>query len=344
MLKGLDDRKKRILQAVVQDYISSAEPVGSRTLARKYDLGVSSATIRNEMADLEMLGYLEHIHTSSGRIPSSKGYRLYVDSLLPVKPVSEDEKAVINKWYYNKVQQVDQVFQETAKIISRLTKNVSLVLAPQLSQAAFRCMQFLPLDDHRVIAELMTDAGFVENRIMEMPSGAAFEDFQRMAAVINECLAGHTLGAIQKSSLKQIEGEIGDSGLYESALQLINKALDSQKKERLYLGGTAEMLEQPEYHDVDKVKELLVMLEKDQLMKDILKAHLGDGLTVSIGQENDYSGIKDCSIITATYHLDGELLGSMAVLGPTRMEYGKTMSLLNYMNQNLTEVIKRLHW
>ena len=344
MLKGLDDRKKRILQAVVQDYISSAEPVGSRTLARKYDLGVSSATIRNEMADLEMLGYLEHIHTSSGRIPSSKGYRLYVDSLLPVKPVSEDEKAVINKWYYNKVQQVDQVFQETAKIISRLTKNVSLVLAPQLSQAAFRCMQFLPLDDHRVIAVLMTDAGFVENRIMEMPSGAAFEDFQRMAAVINECLAGHTLGAIQKSSLKQIEGEIGDSGLYESALQLINKALDSQKKERLYLGGTAEMLEQPEYHDVDKVKELLVMLEKDQLMKDILKAHLGDGLTVSIGQENDYSGIKDCSIITATYHLDGELLGSMAVLGPTRMEYGKTMSVLNYMNQNLTEVIKRLHW
>ena len=123
MLKGLDDRKKRILQAVVQDYISSAEPVGSRTLARKYDLGVSSATIRNEMADLEMLGYLEHIHTSSGRIPSSKGYRLYVDSLLPVQPMSEEEKAVINKWYQNKVQQVDQVFQETAKLISKMTRS-----------------------------------------------------------------------------------------------------------------------------------------------------------------------------------------------------------------------------
>ena len=344
MLKGLDDRKKRILQAVVQDYITSAEPVGSRTLARKYDLGVSSATIRNEMADLEMLGYLEHIHTSSGRIPSSKGYRLYVDSLLPVQPMTEQEKAAINKWYQGKVQQVDQVFQETAKIISRMTRNVSLVLAPQLSTAAFRCMQFLPLDDHRVIAVLMTDAGFVENRIMEMPAGAAFDDFQRMAKVINEALAGHTLGAIQGGSLKKIEKEIGDSDLYESALHLIDKALDSQKKERLYLGGTTEMLEQPEFHNVDKVKELLVMLEKDQLMKDILKAHLGDGLTVSIGQENEYSGIKDCSIITATYHLDGELLGSMAVLGPTRMEYGRTMSLLNYMNQNLTEVIKRLQW
>lgn len=340
----LDERKQRILQAVIQDYISSAEPVGSRTLARKYDLGVSPATIRNEMADLEMLGYLEHIHTSSGRVPSSKGYRLYVDSLLPVQPMTDAEKAMIDKWYKAKVQQLDQVFQETAKIISKLTRNVSLVLAPQISKAAFRCMQFLPLDDHRVIAVLMTDAGFVENRIMEMPVGSSFEDFQRMAKVINGCLAGHTLGAIQNGSLKQIEAEIGDNGLYESAMTLIDKALNSQRKERLYLGGTTEMMEQPEFHNVDKVKELLIMLEKDQLMKDILKAHLGDGLTVTIGQENEYSGIKDCSIITATYHLDGELLGSMAVLGPTRMEYGRTMSLLNYMNNNLTEVIKRLHW
>ncbi len=340
----LDERKQRILQAVIQDYISSAEPVGSRTLARKYDLGVSPATIRNEMADLEMLGYLEHIHTSSGRVPSSKGYRLYVDSLLPVQPMTDAEKAMIDKWYKAKVQQLDQVFQETAKIISKLTRNVSLVLAPQISKAAFRCMQFLPLDDHRVIAVLMTDAGFVENRIMEMPAGSSFEDFQRMAKVINGCLTGHTLGAIQNGSLKQIEAEIGDNGLYESAMTLIDKALNSQRKERLYLGGTTEMMEQPEFHNVDKVKELLIMLEKDQLMKDILKAHLGDGLTVTIGQENEYSGIKDCSIITATYHLDGELLGSMAVLGPTRMEYGRTMSLLNYMNNNLTEVIKRLHW
>lgn len=296
------------------------------------------------MADLEMLGYLEHIHTSSGRVPSSKGYRLYVDSLLPVQPMTDAEKAMIDKWYKAKVQQLDQVFQETAKIISKLTRNVSLVLAPQISKAAFRCMQFLPLDDHRVIAVLMTDAGFVENRIMEMPAGSSFEDFQRMAKVINGYLAGHTLGAIQNGSLKQIEAEIGDNGLYESAMTLIDKALNSQRKERLYLGGTTEMMEQPEFHNVDKVKELLIMLEKDQLMKDILKAHLGDGLTVTIGQENEYSGIKDCSIITATYHLDGELLGSMAVLGPTRMEYGRTMSLLNYMNNNLTEVIKRLHW
>ncbi len=340
----LDERKQRILQAIINDYISSAEPVGSRTIARKYDLGVSPATIRNEMADLEMLGYLEQLHTSSGRIPSSKGYRFYVDDLLPPQPMDDREKALIDEWYRARVKRIEEVFQETARIISRVTKNISLVLAPQLSQAAFRCLQFLPLDARRVIAVIMTDAGFVENKIIPMPVGAEFEDFQRMALVINKCLAGQTLDSIQADSLKRIRDEIMDESLYEAALEVIRRSLDTEKKERLYLGGTTQMLNQPEFHDVDKVKEILLMLEEEQLLKDILHAHMGQGLAVTIGQENKYSGIQDCSIITATYHLDGELLGTIAVLGPTRMEYGKAMTLLGYMNSNLTEVIKKFRW
>ena len=337
----LDERKQRILQAIINDYISSAEPVGSRTIARKYDLGVSPATIRTEMADLEMLGYLEQLHTSSGRIPSSKGYRFYVDDLLPPQPMTSHEKEVIDRWYRARVKRVEEVFQETAKIISRMTKNISLVLAPQITKAAFRCLQFLPLDSHRVIAVIMTDAGFVENKIIEMPAGAEFTDFQRMAQVINESLAGQSLDAIQQGSLKHIRDEIMDESLYEAAMEVIRRALDFEKRERLYLGGTTQLLEQPEFHDVERVKEILLMLEEEQLMKDILHAHLGEGLSVTIGHENQYSGIQDCSIITATYHLDGELLGTIAVLGPTRMEYGKSMALLNYMNSNLTEIIKR---
>ena len=344
MKDELDARKKRVLQAIVDDYIESAEPVGSRTLARKYDLGVSPATIRNEMADLEMLGYLEQLHTSSGRIPSSKGYRFYVDGLIPPKPVSDEEKELINHWYRARVKRIDEVFQETARIISQVTKNVSLVLAPQMTQAAFRCLQFLPLDDRRVITVLMTDAGFIENKILEMPDGARFEDFQRMASVINKNLAGHTLSTIDHPALAKIRDEIQDEPFYESALEVINRALDSGKRERLYLGGTTQMLEQPEFHDVEKVKETLLVLEKEELMKDVLHAHMGDGLEVTIGQENEDSHFKDSSIITATYHLDGELLGTIAVLGPTRIEYAKAMSLLEYMNSNLTEVIKRFHW
>ena len=340
----LDERKRRVLQAVIDDYISSAEPVGSRTLARKYDLGVSPATIRNEMADLEMLGYLEHIHTSSGRIPSSKGYRFYVNGLIPPKPVSDEEKVLIDRWYRTRVKRIEEVFQETARLISRMTKNVSFVLAPQISRAAFRCLQFLPLDDHRVITVLMTDAGFVENKILEMPDGASFEDFQRMAKVINKVLEGRTLRSIEPKVLQRIEDEIQDSGLYESALEVIQRALDSEKRERLYLGGTTAMLEQPEFHDVEKVKDILLMLEEEELIKDILHAHTGDGLEVTIGRENENSRIQDCSIITATYHLGGELLGTIAVLGPTRMEYAKAMSLLEYMNANLTEVVQKYSW
>ncbi|SFT81136.1 heat-inducible transcription repressor HrcA [Selenomonas sp. GACV-9] len=344
MPEQIDERKQRVLKAIIDDYIETAEPVGSRTLARKHDLGVSPATIRNEMADLEMLGYLEHLHTSSGRVPSSKGYRFYVDGLIPPQPVSAEEKARIDRWYQSRVKRIEEVFQETAHIISQVTKNVSLVLAPQVTQAKFRCLQFLPLDDRRVITVLMTDAGFIENKILEMPDGSVFEDFQRMAKVINANLAGHSLHTIEHHSLAQIQDEIQDQMLYESALEIIHRALDSGKHERLYLGGTTQLLSQPEFHDVEKVKEMLLMLEEEELMKDILHAHMGDGLEVTIGQENEDQHFKDSSIITATYHLDGELLGTIAVLGPTRMEYAKAMSLLEYMNTNLTDVIKRFHW
>ncbi len=340
----MDERKQRILQAIVQDYISSAEPVGSRTLARTHDLGVSPATIRNEMADLEMLGYLEHLHTSSGRIPSSKGYRFYVDGLAQPPPMTQEEKAIIDQWYKTRVRRIDEVFKETAKLISKLTRNVSMVLAPQVTQAAFRCIQFLPLDANRSIAVIMTDAGFVENKILEMPSGSTFEDFQRMAAVINKRLAGHVLQTIQSPDMKAIQDEIQDEAVFEAAMSLIRRALDSEKRERLYLGGTTQMLEQPEFRDVDKVKEILLMLEEEELIKDILHAHMGEGLEVTIGQENESRRIQDCSIITATYHLDGELLGTLAVLGPTRMEYAKAMSLLGYMNTNLSDIIRRFHW
>lgn len=340
----LDERKRKILQAIINDYISTAEPIGSRTIARKYNLGVSPATIRNEMADLEVLGYLEQLHTSSGRIPSSKGYRFYVDDLLQPTAMTQNEKALIKNWYNAKVQRVEEVFQETAKIISRLTKNVSLVLAPQLSQAIFRCLQFLPLDADHVIAVIMTDAGFIENKIIAMPAGSSFEDFQRIARSINERLVGQTIESIDAAMLRKIKDDITDSSLFEAALNVIHKALADEKKERIYLGGTIQLLSQPEFRDVEKVKSILLMLEEEQLLCDILSPYRGDGLTVTIGHENKYSGIQDCSIISATYHLDGELIGTIAVLGPTRMEYSKTMTLLDFMNANLTQVLKQFRW
>ena len=336
----LDERKQRILQAIINDYISTAEPIGSRTIARKYNLGVSSATIRNEMADLELLGYLEQLHTSSGRVPSGKGYRLYVDDLLAPSKISEKEINLIASWYNSRTKSIEEVFQETAKIISRLTKNVSLVMAPQLSQSTFRCLQFVALDKNQAIVIVMTDAGFIENKIIDIPHGTSIEDLQKIATIINGHLSGLMLDEIKTSLIKKIKNEV-NLDLFEATFDSILKALAIEKKERLYLGGTTQLLSQPEFRNVEKVKDILTMLEEEQLLCDLLNSQNGDGVTVTIGQENKYSGIKDCSIIKATYHIKGKVIGTVAVLGPTRMEYGKIITLLEFMHGNLGQILKK---
>ena len=336
----LDERKQKILQAIIDDYISTAEPIGSRTIARKYNLGVSSATIRNEMADLELLGYLEQLHTSSGRVPSGKGYRLYVDDLLAPSKISEKEINLIVSWYNSRTKSIEEVFQETAKIISRLTKNVSLVMAPQLSQSTFRCLQFVALDKNQAIVIVMTDAGFIENKIIDIPHGTSIEDLQKIATIINGHLSGLMLDEIKTSLIKKIKNEV-NLDLFEATFDSILKALAIEKKERLYLGGTTQLLSQPEFRNVEKVKDILTMLEEEQLLCDLLNSQNGDGVTVTIGQENKYSGIKDCSIIKATYHIKGKVIGTVAVLGPTRMEYGKIITLLEFMHGNLGQILKK---
>ena len=344
MSNNLDERKSQILWAVVDDYIASAEPVGSRTLAQKYNLGISPATIRNEMADLEMLGYLEHPHTSAGRIPSSKGYRFYVDGLQPIAPVTDAERTKIHDWYKGHVRRMDEVFQETARLIADVTHNVSLVLAPQAAQSTFRMLQFLPLDLGHAIAVLMTDAGFVENRIVEIPDGATFTDFQRMAGAVNQTLSGKALRAVTKQDMRRIRDAIGDESIFVAAVEVMHRALEGREDGRLYLGGTAQLLSNPEFQDLDRVRAMLLVLEREDLVKDILHTHAGEGLTVTIGRENERSTFWDSSFITATYHVDGKLLGTIAVLGPTRMEYAKAMRILDYVNTNLTEMIYQLKW
>ena len=203
----------------------------------------------------------------------------------------------------------------------------------------------MPLGEGRVIAVLMTDAGFVENRVVKMPKGARFEDFQRVAEVINRCLSGEKLSSIGTAALKRIRAEVMDESLYRAAMELIYEALDEERKEqRLYLGGTTEMLAQPEFRDVTRVRALLSLLEEENFVKDVLQKKSQEGLVVTIGRENEYSGIEDCSIIRATYHLDGECLGMIAVLGPTRMEYGKAMALLGYLNRHIAALVQPFRW
>ena len=338
----LDERKRKILQAIIEDYIYTAEPVGSRTIARKYELGVSPATIRNEMADLEYLGFLEQPHTSAGRIPSARGYRFYVDCLLSPYHISENDVTMINTWYKSKAQRLEEVFQETAKVLSRMTRNISLISAPQMPNCSFKYLQFLPFDTHRVVVLVVTDTGLIENKLLEVPEGTSLVDLQRIADVLNNSLSGLSFDQIRNPLLAEIKQMvIPDPEIVGNAFDIIRQVLTGDKNKKVYLGGTTQLLSQPEFRDVEKAKGLLTALEEETVLHEILEPGSSDGILVTIGGENKYSGIKDCSMVQATYRIDGQVIGTIAILGPTRMEYARTMAVLDFMNGHLGDILKK---
>lgn len=339
----LDARKQKILQAIIQDYISSAEPVGSRTIARKYDLGVSAATIRNEMFDLEMMGYLEQPHTSAGRIPSLKGYRFYVDCLLEPTKITDAEKQFVCAWFQDKVSSVDQIFQSTAKVLARITHNVTLVMASQRLNSKLKYIRFLPLDERRAIMIVVTDTGQVENCLYPRPAGASLDDLNIIAQRLTNYLAGMAMDHIDEKTIEAFhETIVDDVELYRLAFRSMGRAF--HKGQQFYKGGTMELLNKPEFKDVDKAKSLFTMLEEQDVVANILHDEgEGEAVTVRIGEEAKLSPINDCSIIEATFTDHDVVLGKLAVLGPARMEYAKIIGLLDFMKQHVTHMLAHYH-
>ena len=338
----LNDRKKKILQLIIEDYISTAEPVGSRTIARKYDLGISPATIRNEMSDLELLGYLEQPHTSAGRIPSAQAYRFYVDSLIEPGSLTDNDMALINGWYKERRRSIDDIFQSTAKILSRMTQNVSMVLANKDTSAVFRYIKFLPLDNTHAILCIVTDDGNIDNCVVEIPLGMRPEEMDYLAGRISRVLEGKELSEISDELLSALHMDVAeDKVLFTSFLQAIKRMNRKQNEQRVFLGGTKQLLNQPEFRDVERVKSLLGILEEEKVVRDLLVAGEDSGLKITIGTENKFTGIQDCSMVQATYRLNGKIVGTMAVLGPTRMEYGKLITVMDYLYKYLKTMFEQ---
>lgn len=338
----LNDRKKKILQLIIEDYISTAEPVGSRTIARKYDLGISPATIRNEMSDLELLGYLEQPHTSAGRVPSAQAYRFYVDSLIEPGSLTDNDMALINSWYKERRRNIDDIFQSTAKILSRMTQNVSMVLANKDTGAVFRYIKFLPLDSSHAILCIVTDDGNVDNCVVEIPLGMRPEEMDYLAGRISSVLEGKELSKISDELLSALHMDVAeDKVLFTSFLQAIKRMSRKQNEQRVFLGGTKQLLNQPEFRDVERVKSLLGILEEEKVVRDLLVAGEDSGLKITIGTENKFTGIQDCSMVQATYRLNGKIVGTMAVLGPTRMEYGKVITVMDYLHKYLKTIFEQ---
>ena len=339
----LTERQRMILSAIVDDYIRSAEPVGSRSISKRGEVTYSPATIRNEMSDLEELGFLEQPHTSAGRIPSHKGYRYYVDHLIQFGTLQPYDSMQMKHFFAEKLTATEQVIQHAATILANMTNYTSIVLGPEMFNTSLRHFQLLPLTETTAVAIIVTNTGHVENKTVTLPEGVSPSELEQMVHLLNHKLAGVPLYKLKS----QLFSEVGDEmkrhvNHYEELMGIVENVLEGESENRVFLSGATNMLTQPEFKDVDKVKTILDLLdETPTLLKMISSTQNQNGIQVRIGTENNHQAINNCSLITATYSIEGQAVGTIGILGPTRMEYGKVIGLLDFLSKNLTPVLER---
>ncbi|WP_018130365.1 heat-inducible transcriptional repressor HrcA [Effusibacillus pohliae] len=340
----LSERQQLILRMIVEDYVHSAEPVGSRTISKRSEVSFSPATIRNEMADLEEMGYLEQPHTSAGRIPSQKGYRFYVDHLLHPFRLTPQELFQLKKIYVDKIDAMERVVQQTAQILSSLTNYTALVLGPQVHENKLKHLQLIPLSDRTAVAIIVTDTGHVENKKVTVPEGISPDEISRFVAILNDKMRDVPLQHVKSKLYSEIMSELNRyMNQFEGVMSLLDQIVEVEQEDRVYLGGTTNILNQPEFRDVEKLRPLLDMLEKNRTVFQLLSQQDTPGIQVRIGLENDLEQLKDCSVITATYHIDGKVAGTVGVLGPTRMEYRRVIGVMQQLTELLSDLLTRLH-
>lgn len=336
----MDERKKKILQAIVQDYVATAEPIGSRTIARKFDLGVSPATIRNEMADLEDLGLIEQPHTSAGRVPSDAGYRYYVDCLMEPSELDLEQKKAIEGQNSKRIREIQEVVTQTSRLLSQLTNLTSVVIGPRRGKSNFGQLHFLPYQQGQAIMVVVKEDGTVENQIVDIGEEVSIEELQQVANVFNQKMRGQSVGTANKSLLREIYSELyKQRALIDTTLEMMERifVLDDDEN-NVYLDGALNMLNQPEFRDLDKVKNLFKVFEENQHLKKLLQP-AQEGLSVTIGGENKLREFQTCSVISATYRVNGETIGTVGVIGPTRMDYAKVMAAVDFMTRSMTDIL-----
>ncbi|MBO9129585.1 heat-inducible transcriptional repressor HrcA [Bacillus sp. 165] len=339
----LTERQLLILQIIIDDFIGSAQPVGSRTLSKKEEITFSSATIRNEMADLEELGYIEKTHSSSGRVPSEKGYRFYVDHLLAPQHLPERELIQIKDLFAERIFELEKVVQKSAQILSDLTNYTSIVLGPKMKENRVKSIQVVPIGPHTAVAIIVTDTGHVQNKTITIPESIKPSDIEKMVNILNSKLNGVPISELNNKMFKEIvtllRVHVQD---YDDVMKLLDGTLQFPLSEKVYFGGKTNMLSQPEFHDIHKIASLLRMIEHEEQVYNMLRDKTV-GIQVKIGRENESSAMENCSLITATYSVGEEHLGTIAMLGPTRMQYSRVISLLQVVTKQLSDAFYQMY-
>ena len=339
----LNDRKIKILEAIINDYIQTAEPIGSRTIAKKYGLGVSSATIRNEMSDLEDMGFIIQPHASAGRIPSDKGYRLYVDRLMRRRELTEDETRYLRQVIVNNINQIDYMMQETARAIALLTNYAIVVSEPTVKKTRIRHIQFVPVDEHSFVMVLVTDSKVVKNHVIYMDKSPDFETLQGLSNLVNDNLRDFSLEDLNNEIISKLSAQAGEN---EEAVLTVMKAvvdvIQAEDDVQIYTSGVKNILSFPEFSDVEKAKAMFQALEEKDVLITLMGKDNSEKIQVVIGAENNLALLEDCSVIKANYNIGGHNFGSIGIIGPKRMDYSQAVSVLNGILTHINAVIKAL--
>jgi len=340
----LDERKMKLLKAIVDDYIDTAAPVASRALSRRHDFGLSSATIRNEMSDLEEMGYLEQRHTSSGRIPSEKAYRLYVDSLMRLPKLSAREIAVMRGYFRERMDEIENVVHQTAKALSGLSDYTALVLAPQYRKITVRHVQLVPVGVGKALLVVVTDVGVVKDALLHVPEDFGLPELEGISHRLNEWFSNQPASAIQDVLDSYVQDEMSRyRSTFEKIMETIDLSLRPSEQKDVVLDGASNMFNYPEYKNPEKAKSFLMALEHKEILYKLLSDATKMEVCISIGAENPLDEIKDCSIVTATYRVGSTTYGSIGLIGPTRMNYARAVAVLNQVGKSLSEVLKGIN-
>ena len=337
----LNDRKIKILEAIVMDYIATAEPIGSRTIAKKYELGISSATIRNEMSDLEDMGLIKQTHTSSGRVPSDLGYRLYVDSLMRHRPLTDEETMFLQQMIMSNIHHVDYLMQETAKAIAYLTQYATIVSEPKEKKTAIKHVQLMPMDERSILVVWVTDTKAVKNKTVPVQDPPDFDTLAALAKILNMKLGSQIIDAIDR---KMVSDLLEAFGPYAHLLMPILGVLaDALKAEgQVYTSGVNNFLAFPEFADREKVRAVFHAFEKEQdMLVALYCAEAADDIQIIIGAENPVESLQNCSVVRANFSL-GNHKGIIGIIGPTRMNYTQAVSVMKGMLSNINTVLEAL--
>lgn len=334
----LDERKRSVLRAIIDSYIETAEPVGSRTIARKHDLGVSPATIRNEMADLEDTGYLQQLHVSSGRVPSDKGYRFYVDALMEPYVFPGLELKKLQSEILGSQLNPERTIHEAARLLALLTESVSLIVAPSTEQLVFKHLQLVALEDNSILVTLVLHPGIVKNRLIRTKRDYSSEQIVELSNALNQKLRGVTYKDLGPTIFTEVIRDFGEIG--KVIVELILQGLTEDNGEQIYASGTVNLLNQPEFRDVDRAIALFKALEeKERLVSLLSSTAKSSGVQVVIGGENVYSPMQSCSLVTCTYYVGNDVVGTIGVIGPTRMDYARAIAAVGVVSHSLSTLL-----